>query len=289
MAAPATELAQVDRAFVRIAEGQVHYRTCDSAGQVDALPLFMIHASPASSINLVPLMGELGKTRRVISPDTLGFGDSPPPTQTSPEAEDYAESVVRVMDALNLETCDVYGSHTGAHIACELAIHHPDRVRRLVFDGIGMFSPEDKTDFLANYAPAVEPDEFGQHMTWAWHFVRDQVLHFPYFRRTPDSRRSDATMPPPAAIHQVVVEVLKGLTTYHKGYHAAFRHPDRERLPLITQKTLCAASADDPLVEGVEQAAKLVPDSVRDVLPAEDSPESVVQKAARVAAFLDAD
>lgn len=292
MSASETALAQVDRAFVRIAEGQVHYRTCapenTATSPADQPPLYMIHASPASSINLVPMMGELGKTRRVIAPDTLGFGDSPAPTQDSPEAEDYAESVVRVMDALGLETCDVFGSHTGAHIACELAIQHPDRVRRLVFDGIGMFSADDKADFLANYAPAVEPDEFGQHMIWAWHFVRDQVVHFPYFRRTPDFRRADATMPPPAAIHKVVLEVLKGLTTYHKGYHAAFRHPDRERLPLITQKTMCAASDDDPLVAGVDQAAKLVPNSVREIFPAETTPANVAKKAAQVAAFLNA-
>lgn len=279
----------VDRAFVRLSEGQVHYRTCGPKSKVDTLPLYMIHASPSSSLNLVPLMTELGQTRRVIAPDTLGFGDSPPPAQDSPEAADYAESVVRIMDALDLETCDLYGSHTGAHIACEVAIRYPDRVRRLVFDGIGMFSAEDKTDFLANYAPAVTPDEFGQHMTWAWHFVRDQVLHFPYFRRTPESRRADATMPPPEAIHKIVVEVLKGLTTYHKGYHAAFRHPDRERLPLITQRTLCAASADDPLVDGVDEAADLVRESVRAVLPGEGSAADVAEKAAQVAAFLEAD
>lgn len=281
--------ARVDRAFVRIAEGQVHYRTCGPEAPNDAAPLYMIHASPSSSLNLVPLMEELGNTRRVLAPDTLGFGDSPGPTQDVPNAEDYSESVVRIMDALSLEACDVYGSHTGAHIACELAIRYPDRVRRLVFDGIGMFSPEDKEDFLANYAPAVEPDEFGQHMTWAWHFVRDQVLHFPYFRRTPDARRADATMPPPTAIHNVVVEVLKGLTTYHKGYRAAFRHPDRDRLPLITQRTLCAASADDPLVDGIDEAAALVPNSEKAVLPSEHSSESVAEKAAMVVAFLESD
>ncbi len=277
----------VDRAFVRISEGQVHYRTC-GVDTENALPLYMIHASPSSSLNLVPLMTKLGETRRVIAPDTLGFGDSPPPTQDVPNADDYAESVVRVMDALSLETCDVYGSHTGAHIASELAIHYPDRVRRLVFDGIGMFSPEDKADYLANYAPEVHPDEFGQHLIWAWNFVRDQVLHFPYFRRTPEARRAEATMPSPESMQRVVLEVLKGLTTYHKGYRAAFRHPDRERLPLITQHTFCMASDSDPLVVGVDEAADLVPDSVSGVLPSEGTAEGLAEKAAKIVAFLDA-
>ena len=277
----------VDRAFVRIAEGQVHYRTCGNDTEKTAAPLYMIHASPASAMTLVPMMEVLGETRRVIAPDTLGFGDSPGPTQDVPNAEDYAESVVRIMDALQLDTCDVYGSHTGAHIACELAIHYPDRVRKMVFDGIGMFSTFDKEDFLAHYAPAVNPDEFGQHLIWAWNFVRDQVLHFPYFRRTPDSRRTEASMPPPEAIQRVVLDVLKGLTTYHKGYRAAFRHPDRERLPLIPHATLCAASEDDPLKAGVEEAAALVPNSEKMILPAELSTEGVRAKAEHIIAFLD--
>ena len=280
---------QVDRAFVRIKEGQVHYRTCGPKSETSALPLYMIHASPSSSFNLVPLMSKLGEDRTVIAPDTLGFGDSPPPTQEVPNADDYADSVVRVMDAIGLETCDVYGSHTGAHIATELAILHPDRVRRLVFDGIGMFNPEDKADFLANYAPEVQPDEFGQHLIWAWNFVRDQVIHFPYFRRTPEFRNTDSSMPPPTAMHNVVLEVLKGLTTYHKGYRAAFRHNDRERLPLITQRTYCIASDNDPLTAGVDEAASLVPDSVKDILPAERTPEGLSQKAEKILAFLDSD
>ncbi len=150
-----------------------------------------------------------------------------------------------------------------------------------------MFSPADKEDFLAHYAPEMHPDEFGQHLIWAWNFVRDQVLHFPYFRRTPAFRRNEESMPSPEAIQRVVLEVLKGLTTYHKGYRAAFRHPDRERLPLIPHPTLCAASEDDPLKAGVEEAAALVPNSEQMILPAERSKDGVRTKAEHIITFLD--
>ena len=62
-------------------------------------------------------------------------------------------------------------------------------------------------------------------------------------------------MAPPEFINKLVLEVLKGLTTYHKGYHAAFTHKDTERLPLITVDTFCGASEDDPLKTGVDKAA----------------------------------
>ena len=275
----------IDRAFVRIKEGLVHYRHC-GVDAPDKLPLYMIHASPASAITLVPMMGQLGAHRRVIAPDTLGNGDSAPPAPDAPDMDYYGDSVARVLDALKLDKVDIYGSHTGAHIGTELAIRHPDRVRRLIFDGIGMFSAEDKKDFVANYAPEMVPDEFGRQYIWAWHFVRDQTMYFPYFRKTPQFARMQK-VPPAASIHTIVVDVLKALTTYHKGYRASFRHADRERLPLITQPTFCMASADDPLQAGVALSASLVKNSTHAVLPSERTPEGLRDKAAAVAAFLD--
>ena len=58
-------------------------------------------------------------------------------------------------------------------------------------------------------------------------------------------------------------------------------------LPLITQPTFCAASADDPLNEGVALAASLVKNSTQGILPSERTPEGLREKAAAVAAFLD--
>ena len=276
---------RIDRSFVRINEGQVHIRSGGLEFKDKKMPIYMIHASPSSSINLVPLIKELAKNNYIIAPDTLGFGDSPPPTQEIPNAEDYAESVIRILDSLNIEKCHFYGSHTGAHIACEVAINYPDRVGKLVFDGIGMFSKEDKKDFLKNYAPEIRPDEFGQHLIWAWNFVRDQVLHFPYFRRTPEFRRNNESMPNPEEIQVVVLEVLKGLTTYHKGYRAAFRHQDRDRLPLIKQMTFLGASDDDPLKAGIDDAANLIPNSSKGIFPSERTIDGLKEKAKKIDDF----
>lgn len=277
----------IDRGFVRIKEGLVHYRTAGQDRPGGPLPLYMIHASPSSAINLVPIMTEFAAGRRCIAPDTLGNGDSAPPALDVPDMDYYGDSVARVLDALKLDKVDVYGSHTGAHIACELAIRHPSRVRRVVFDGIGMFSPEDKKDVLANYAPEMKPDEFGTHLIWAWNFVRDQVIHFPYYRRVPEFRR-EATMPSPEALQVIVTEVIKALTTYHKGYRAAFRHKDRERIPLMTQPLFAMASDDDPLSTTIDEVVRLAQKGTKAILPTEKTTEGRKAKAAAVVKWLDA-
>ncbi len=281
-------MAQIERSFVRIREGQVHLRraggppSCEGA----ARPLWMVHASPASSVSLTGLMMALAPGRAVIAPDTLGNGDSAPPEPAAPDIVYYADSSLRVMDALGIERADLYGSHTGAHIVTEMAIARPDRFGRVILDGIAMFSPEDKQDFLAHYAPAMQPDFFGSQVHWAWNFVRDQAWYFPYFRR--DKAHLRATNPPsPEALHRTTVEVLKAIGTYHLAYRAAFAHRDRERLPLVRVPALVMADDTDPLRAGVDLAASLMPGALKAILPDASAPGALARKAALYARFLD--
>jgi pimeloyl-ACP methyl ester carboxylesterase len=249
-------MAQIERGFVTIQEGQVHFRR--SVQRQDGRIIWMVHASPASSVSVVPLMRALGDHRTCIAPDTLGNGDSAPPSVATPDIAWYAESSLRVMDAMGIAQADLYGSHTGAHIVMEMAIQQPHRFGRVVLDGIPMFSPDEKTDYITNYAPAITPDFFGSQFHWAWHFVRDQGWFFPYFKRdTAHLRGIDA--PSVAALHDITVEVLKSIKTYHLAYRAAFAHADRERLALVPIPTLVTADNTDPLQAAIALAPQILP------------------------------
>ncbi len=280
-------MAQIDRSFVRIREGQVHVRRAGPPAAGGApKPLWMVHASPASSVSLTGLMAALAPGRPVIAPDTLGNGDSAPPEPAAPDIAYYADSSLRVMDALGIDKADLYGSHTGAHIVAEMAIARPDRFGRVILDGIAMFSPEEKRDVLANYAPAVQPDFFGGHFHWAWNFVRDQAWYFPYFRR--DVAHLRLTDPPSAdVLHRTAVEVLKSIRTYHLAYRAAFAHADRERLPLVRLPTLVMADDTDPLRAGVDVAASVLPGALKTILQDSAAPDALARKAALYERFLD--
>lgn len=280
-------VTQIERAFVSLREGQVHLRRSLGPDPGDAPPLWMIHASPASSVSLLGLMQELGRTRRVIAPDTLGNGDSAPAAPPVPDIAYYADSSLRVMDALGIERADLYGSHTGAHIVSEMAIARPDRFRRMIFDGIAMFSPEEKRENLANYAPAIEPDAFGTQFHWAWHFVRDQGWFFPYFKRDAAHARG-LDMPSVEALHRTTVEVLKSIRTYHHAYRAAFAHDEPGRLPLVKVPTLIMADASDPLKPGVAKAAALMPGALSTIFDDRSHGRAALAaKAALYAHFLD--
>ena len=68
----------VDRAFVRIKEGLVHYRHSGTPTADRPLPLYLMHAGPGSSKSLAGLIELLGSSRHCIAADTLGFGKPDP-------------------------------------------------------------------------------------------------------------------------------------------------------------------------------------------------------------------
>ena len=179
-----------DHGFVRISEGQIHYRR---AGSADQRPLVMLHASPASSRSLLPLAAAL-PGRHLILPDTPGNGLSCAPAVASPNLATYAAMLDQAMDALGHRAIDLYGTHTGAHIAIEWAIAHPDRIGTLVLDGVALFSPELRAEFLAHYAPPQAIDASGRQFPWAWNMMRDQMIFWPHYKQDAAHLRACCTI-----------------------------------------------------------------------------------------------
>jgi pimeloyl-ACP methyl ester carboxylesterase len=271
------------RGFVTVAGGQVHYR---EAGGGRALPLVLLHPSPGSGKMLTPLLREMAASRRTIALDTRGNGDSTPLDLPDPGMADFAAATLEALDALGIATFDLFGSHTGASIAMETAILAPGRVRRLVIDSMGLWSPQRRDAYLAQNSPVVEPDLMGSQFNWAFNYCRDQYLFWPWYERTAAARRAGG-LPEPQVLHDFAVEVLKALGSYHHSYRAAARHPKRDRLPLIDVPTLVTSSPTDMLMQFVDEVASLVPGAQRAVV-ADPETEAGAAIAAKVyAAFLD--
>ncbi|MDO9526456.1 MAG: alpha/beta hydrolase [Gemmobacter sp.] len=279
--------AAIRRGFVDLTHGQVHYRTVGTAS--DRPTLVMIHQSPGSSKQLEGVMAELAAAgRHIVAPDTAGNGDSEPFGTPAPSIGDLAGVALQAIDILGLDRVDLYGSHTGASIAMEIAIAHPDRVRRLVIDGMGLYSADQQSEVMDRYAREILPDAEATHLMKVWHFCRDQHLFWPYYNRTAAGRLLGG-VPDDDYLHDFVVEVLKAMRSYHQSYRAAFRHPKRARLPLIAVPTLASCSPSDMLYEYFAEVASLVPGAdVADLAPWGDADQHI-RDAAIFATFLDKD
>lgn len=276
---------RISRGFVDVAEGQVHFRTAGEAH--GGRPLVMLHPSPGSAKMLEPLLRTFGRRRRVLAADTLGNGDSSAPQGgEQPPITYFADAHIRALDALGLDRFDLYGSHTGANIACEIAIAHPDRVHRLILDGVSLYDPEEQADMLANYAPGVTIDLHGSQLNWIWHFVRDVYLFWPWYRRDAAHRRN-LGLPSADELHDKVVEVLKAARTYHIPYRAAIAYDKVARLPLVRVPTLMACARTDMFLAYFDRVKNLVPGSEPLIVPGTGNPGALAETVALFEEFLD--
>ncbi|MFD6994429.1 Ohr family peroxiredoxin [Streptomyces sp. NPDC059943] len=157
------------REYVTLPWGRVHYR---HAGDQDAPVILMLHQSPLSSATYEPALAPLAaRGVRAVAVDTPGFGmsDAAPGPWSIPE---YARAVWQIADAIGLDSVHLLGQHTGAIVAAEAALQQRQRVRGLVFQGIPLYSDEERAEKSASYAPGYTPAHDGGHLRVIWDRVR---------------------------------------------------------------------------------------------------------------------
>lgn len=277
---------QIRRNFIASGDADIHYRSAGSSVQ-GLLPLLLLHPSPGSSKQLAHLMSALSG-RRLIAPDARGNGDSTPFPMASPDIADFAVQTVAFLDALGIAQVDLYGSHTGASIAAEISIIAPGRVRRVVFDGVGLYAPADHAHMLSRYAPEIEPDHEGRHFLWAFQFCRDQFVFWPWNKRGAENIRGTG-LPSAGQLHDFALEVMKSISTYHQSYRAAFRYDKRTQFPRVEQRSLALCAEDDMLFPYLDELASLLVNGTKAISGNIETREGAELTASLINRFLDAE
>ena len=124
-------------------------------------PVLLIHGSgPGVSAwaNWRLTIPELAKQFRVIAPDMAGFGFSERQANAVYNMGNWVAQAVGLLDALEIEKASVVGNSFGGGLALALAIHHPERVNKLVLMGsVGVpFTITDGLDRVWGYEPSIE-------------------------------------------------------------------------------------------------------------------------------------
>ena len=107
----------------------LHWRADGPAG---APVLVLLNSIGTSGDMWTPCVGGLAEQFRVLRIDARGHGESPPsPPGTSCTLADLGRDVLDVLDELGIERAHIAGLSLGGITALWLAIHHPERARRL--------------------------------------------------------------------------------------------------------------------------------------------------------------
>lgn len=263
----------MERFYVRVGERQVHVRTTGKGPAV-----VLLHQSPQSSRELVPLMELLGAHFQVFAPDTPGYGQSDPLSPPDEEAgiDDFVDALAGVFDALGLTRVPLFGTHTGAIQAVRFAARFPHRVHCLVANGVLVNSPEERADLVAHYFTRFEPKWDGSHLAWLWSRLRDQYTFFPWYARTPDSRFSWL-----ASLNEMdagALEFLQAGDNYRTAYRAVIDYAIADDLARLTVPSYLLVAKPDPLSEAVDSYPTLPHGVTVEVVPQfADIPDATLQ------------
>lgn len=152
----------VKRAFLDTEDGQILYRI---SGEGE--PLILLHQNQTSSNEYLELMPILAEKRCIIAMDFLGFGDSDKPPRMY-SIEDYAKTVILLLDTLGINQTSILGNHTGAFVAGEIAAAYPQRVGKLILSNPVVFEEAGKAALLKKFAQGFEIQADGSHLLERW-------------------------------------------------------------------------------------------------------------------------
>lgn len=183
--------------------------------------MILLHQSPSSSLEYIPLIERWADDFTVIAPDNPGNGMSDPLLIENPSIEDYAASLIEFMDVMEIEQALAYGFHTGACIGMTVAALYPDRFKHVIANGVSLLNEEETRELVSNYSPKLEKHLDGSHLSWLWNRIMLQSRVFPWY----STREEDQIDVPPYTAekaHRMLIDFLMAGNNYIGPYNAAF-------------------------------------------------------------------
>lgn len=241
------------RFYAATPHGQVH--VYDSGRPFEKAPaLLLSHQSPQSGAMFEAAFPYLSPYLRVLAMDTLGYGMSDRPSRPL-EPEEYAQTILAVMDAAGEETFAFCGVHTGAVFGIEAAILAPERVRALVLSGPPIHPPRgpNEPQRQPQMKPPPPPREDGTHLSELFAARRQVAKHVSletYQKRflTAFSTGASAT----------------------SAYHAVYKHNLTERIRLVKCPVLIVYGDRDVETPNIERSLPWLDGMPRIVIPGGD-------------------
>ena len=236
----------VSRHFLDFAHGQLLVRVAgDPAAQ--RLPLLLLHDAPGSSLSLEPLLCELAGTRRVITLDLPGCGESMPLADSRSSLGYCAALVTQVLDRLGVSRCALYGCGFGSSLALELAAQNPQQYTQVLLHGLCLPAAAQRQEMLLNYAPTINIEADGSHWYRTWLMLRDTLIYFPWYAGRAAALRRVEVEFDARQLHERTFEVLKQSQGYPQFIHAALGQDAARRCADVVGAGVAVQVCADPL------------------------------------------
>jgi pimeloyl-ACP methyl ester carboxylesterase len=141
-------------------------------------PLVLLHGAYMTVEAMGSILPGLAETRRVIVPEMQGHGRTADIDQPI-TYEGMADDVAALLRHLEIDEADAFGYSMGGGVALQLAIRHPDSVRKLVVASAS-YTSDGMQPELHEMIPSITPETFaGSPFEAAYHELAPNPGDFP--------------------------------------------------------------------------------------------------------------
>ncbi|TKB46077.1 alpha/beta fold hydrolase [Thalassotalea mangrovi] len=220
----------VNAHYLDTPNGKVHFYSCGD----NKLPtLMLLHQTPSDGRMYHDLMLCLSDDFHCVAPDLPGFGNSELLQPDSFCVEGWASAVRYLIEYLFVTAPDsklsLFGHHTGAAVAAEIAANTPARVQKLILSGPPLLPETVKSTLINSVAlPDILDDE--QRFQYYWQKVNGK----------------DPAAPQSIALRETQSAIELG-DNYPKAYQAVFDYDLENALVNLQCPTLMFAGDQDAL------------------------------------------
>ena len=237
----------IRKGYVDTPHGQIHFRQLK---QVDGIPLVLLHQTASSGMMFERMMTLLSDSFHTLALDTPGFGASfsPPSLFTT----HYLSSTLHAaLTNLGVESCYLFGHHTGSAIAVQMAHDHPAFVKKMVLSGAPLLSDTQINGLKASLKPFAIAED-GSHLTQVWERIRKRDLTLPL-----------------ETVHREVLLTQSAREAAQSTFQAVFEQPFAEQLSALEIPILVMAGEHDTLRASLEPAFSVLKNGTMKMIPNE--------------------
>jgi len=255
-----TDNIKLTRHYIVGSEDELHLRQYESGGKGN--PLMLLHPAPYSGAWFDEGLAHIKSPEVLFAPDYPGYGGSTGPDEL-PDIRYFAEAMLEILFAAEVETCDLLGFHTGCLVAAEMALMQPDLIGQLVLIDVPYFTgPMRETMYESGAAPHIIDDDV-ECLRKSFEFNVSGKLSYLDYNRAFD----------------LFVEQLRPGQKAHYAFHAAFSYDSEHAFKQLQHPGTIIATKSG-LLEPTRDAAKALPHMAFSERP--DIEQGVFESAAEV-------
>lgn len=235
----------IRKGYVDTPHGQIHFRQIK---KVDGVPLVLLHQTASSGMMFEQMMTLLKDDFHTIALDNPGFGASfQPPSGFS--IRYISDSLYSALHQLGVESCFMFGHHTGSAIAVQMAHDHPGFIKKMVLSGAPLLSEAQINGLKSSLKPFAIAED-GSHLTQVWERIRKR-----------DSALALET------VHREVLLTQSAREAGQRAFQAVFEQPFAEQLSALEIPILVMAGENDTLRASLEPAFSILKNGTMKVIP----------------------